>query len=97
MAKADAVDPKVLLAYARRVAKYTLSPLDPNSWVIEPPIPQESHIRRSLLYQQDLKKAVTESANSESAGIKPEHIELVAVSESKPVKRSTDLLDLDFF
>ena len=37
-----------LLSYAQRVAKHTLSPT-------EPPIPQDSQMRMSMLYQQDQK------------------------------------------
>ncbi|KAI8913572.1 mediator complex, subunit Med4, partial [Gorgonomyces haynaldii] len=47
------IDTQMLLSYASRVAKHTLSPLNQNSWIIEPPIPQDNHMRMSLLFQQD--------------------------------------------
>jgi hypothetical protein len=40
------VEVNELLQYAQRVATHTLAPL-------EPPIPQENHIRASLLFQQN--------------------------------------------
>ena len=42
-----------LLSYSQRVSKHSMSPLNANSWVIEPPIPQDIHMRMSLLFQQE--------------------------------------------
>ena len=47
------IDFNELLSYAQRVSKHTMSPINPNTWVIEPPIPQDSHMRMSLLFRQD--------------------------------------------
>lgn len=52
---ATGVDCTQLLNYAQRVAKHTLSS-------IEPPIPQDNQMRVSMLYQREGKEAIVKSA-----------------------------------
>ncbi|KAH6572224.1 hypothetical protein BASA50_002959 [Batrachochytrium salamandrivorans] len=52
-ANQGSIDFNELLAYAQRVSKHTMSPVNPNTWVVEPPIPQDNHMRMSLLFRQD--------------------------------------------
>ncbi|KAI8927094.1 vitamin-D-receptor interacting mediator subunit 4-domain-containing protein [Entophlyctis helioformis] len=51
-ANQGSIEYKELLSYAQRVSKHTMSPVNANTWVVEPPIPQDNHMRMSLLFRQ---------------------------------------------
>ena len=92
----------MLLSYAQRVAKHTLSPLNANAWVIEPPIPQDNHMRMSLLFQQDVLFA-TEAVQGfhihvETSVVEPtSQLYQLDLQETTQQPASKDLLDLDLF
>ncbi|KAJ3331377.1 hypothetical protein HDU76_003354 [Blyttiomyces sp. JEL0837] len=53
-----------LIAYGHRLAKYT-SPPPPGYPIHFPPIPQDSHMKKSLLYQPDMLKAISDNEDAQ--------------------------------
>ncbi|KAL5037544.1 hypothetical protein BDEG_25589 [Batrachochytrium dendrobatidis JEL423] len=100
-ANQGSIDFNELLSYAQRVSKHTMSPINPNTWVIEPPIPQDSHMRMSLLFRQD--QLLTEKTVQDDASNAGDHtMDLDLLSHDLPESSDHDamhaetLLDLDF-
>ena len=95
----------MLLEYASRVARHTLSPLNANSWVIEPPIPQDHHMRMSSLFIQDSilaqqrKKLEVDVGEGDKGHIGLDFMmDIDHYGEKKEAKEaSEELLDLDVF
>jgi hypothetical protein len=48
----DPLDMQTLLNYAKKISKHTQMPKNTQAWVVEPPIPQDSHMRSSILFRQ---------------------------------------------
>ncbi|KAJ3168437.1 hypothetical protein HDU87_000993 [Geranomyces variabilis] len=97
-------------AYAARLAKYTMDAYTPDR-VHEPPIPQEQHMRMSLLFQEGhaMGAAAENLDEDEAAAGTPEQIpaftfgaDLADHSPKKPGDAASaginhdELLDLDF-
>ena len=80
------------------------APLDPNRWVINPPIPQETDMRNSILFMQDddmadLKTRETDKDVESNVGAQ-KHVELVVHSFDDEILVDAEdrqvLLDMDF-
>ncbi|KAJ3254415.1 hypothetical protein HK103_007209 [Boothiomyces macroporosus] len=82
------IDSQELLDYAQRVAKHTLLPF-------EPPIPQEHHMRMSLLFQEKEEVEIIEEAVQDEQA----HMEIDMTGTKPPTPEAADeeLLDLDLF
>ncbi|KAL2918668.1 hypothetical protein HK105_201502 [Polyrhizophydium stewartii] len=100
-AEKGAIDFKELLAYAHRVSKYTMSPVNAETWVIEPPIPQDNQMRMSLLFRQD--QLFGPKLQQESAPEVPETAMELDLLVHEPEQQTRQdgvqaeaLLDLDF-
>ncbi|RKO87825.1 vitamin-D-receptor interacting mediator subunit 4-domain-containing protein [Blyttiomyces helicus] len=99
-ANEGAVDYAELIAYAHRISKHTAAPFVEGSRPMEPPIPQENHMRMSLLFKPDpLKAIVKEEAAVEHQEVDM-NIDLLAhtlrpqVHDHAP-EEEEELLDLD--
>ncbi|KAI8896554.1 hypothetical protein BC833DRAFT_597072 [Globomyces pollinis-pini] len=85
----DGVDCKDLLNYAQRVAKHTLDPL-------EPPIPQDVHMRMSQLFQEDKVSQLAQTTETQQDHVAME-IEMFNEPQVQVEKTEEDDLDLDLF
>lgn len=81
------IDSKDLLSYAQRVAKHTLSSN-------LPPIPQDSQMRQSLLFQ-DLVEEGEQMVKEDEGRVGGMDIDLLEKVEEEELKE--ELLDLDLF
>lgn len=103
MLTAEPTDLKSLLSYGQRVAKHTISPVDANSWIVEPPIPQDSNMRLSILFKQDALFNQLNEGNFiyfilvlQEADEKVEDMDVDLITHSRQAIKADDaLLDLD--
>ncbi|KAJ3108222.1 Dynein assembly factor with WDR repeat domains 1 [Phlyctochytrium planicorne] len=97
--KQKRIDYESILSYGRRLAKYT-SPPPPGLPINYPPIPQDAHMRRSLLFAPE---ASQEAVLQTEQDIQPQVLlemdmsKISAVAETAPhaEEEEQDLLDLD--
>ncbi|KAJ3121201.1 hypothetical protein HK098_003900 [Nowakowskiella sp. JEL0407] len=107
-ATVGAVDHSELIQYAQRVTRYTSAP---HNWkpnepghhiTVFPPIPQDSHIKSSLLFQRDLLKAEDDIEKEEEKETE-NLLEMDILAQTSLVQNGNvpsedveSLLDLDF-
>jgi hypothetical protein len=91
----EGIDHSTLLLYAQRVSKHTLSPINAKCWAIEPPIPQDNHMRMSLLFQQDELFETVKEDNVEHK-LDDHHMEIDLSDTKSSVKAEDISLDMDF-
>ncbi|KAJ1558651.1 hypothetical protein HK096_008180 [Nowakowskiella sp. JEL0078] len=99
-----AVDHKRLVSYAQRIARYTSAP---HNWApgqnvpVFPPIPQDMHMKTSLLFQADRAKAEIDALNDEELEKNDENEmdifgeAYMATSQNIENEDISELLDLD--
>ncbi|KAI8609566.1 hypothetical protein BC830DRAFT_1173440 [Chytriomyces sp. MP71] len=90
--EAAPLDHAQIINYARRLAKYTSPPSNPKIPAI-PPIPQDAHMKRSMLYAP-LLESTSEAANGEESNAQAEVV-LMDLSVLKPFQSSADQDEVD--
>ncbi|KAI8909338.1 vitamin-D-receptor interacting mediator subunit 4-domain-containing protein [Powellomyces hirtus] len=103
-ARNDPLDVADITAYATRLAKYTMDSYTPDR-LHEPPIPQEQHMRMSLLFQEGHSVGVTANMDGQAETGTPDHIPHFTFDADHSISPKKDedaivnhetLLDLDF-